>query len=290
MFGSREVFTYYECSVCGCLWIAKVPDDLSRHYGAGYYALSEPALQMFVRSRPALYRIAHYVRNGTRPHLPEWWPSKQTPNGARILDIGSGVGRLLMHLKSLGYQNLLGIDPFVEKDARIPNGPTILKKSIEETTGQFDLVVMNHSLEHMAHPRIVFDNLRRILAPSGVVVIRTPVASSQAWREYGADWVQLDAPRHLVVHSAKSIEVLAAGSGLTLDRVVYDSSAFQFWGSEQYRRGIPLMDRRSYQLSARKSIFSPQDIDDFSRRASEVNRGGEGDQASFYLRHTASSS
>ena len=217
-------------------------------------------------------------------------PPQCIARDARILDIGSGVGRLLMHLKALGYENLLGVDPFVDKDTRISNGPTILKRSIEETTGQFDLIVMNHSLEHMARPRIVFDNLRRILAPSGVAVIRTPVATSQAWREFGVDWVQLDAPRHLVVHSAKSIEVLAAGNGLSLDRVVYDSTAFQFWGSEQYRRGISLSDRRSYQLSARKSMFTQQDIDDFSRRALELNRRGEGDQACFYLRHRASSS
>ncbi len=285
MFGTREEFPYYECARCGCLWIARVPDDLSRQYGAGYYSLKEPALRMFVRRHPALYRAAHYARHHAPLSLPEWWPSKRMSRAAGILDVGCGVGLLLLYLKCLGYTNLLGIDPFIKEEIRIPNGPTILKRSMGEISGQFDLVIMNHSLEHIADSGFVFAELKRLLAPAGVAVIRTPVASSQAWREYGSDWVQLDAPRHLVVHTVRSIEILSTASGLSLERVAYDSTAFQFWGSEQYRRGISLTDHRSYLLSPRKSIFTRQEIDEFSRQAMELNKSGAGDQACFYLRH-----
>ena len=288
MFGTREEFPYYECARCGCLWIARVPDDLSRQYGAGYYSLKESALRMFVRRHPALYRAAHYARHHGPPSLPEWWPSKQLSLDAAILDVGSGVGRLLLHLKSLGYTNLVGVDPFIAEDIRLPNGPAIFKRSIEEIDGQFELVIMNHSLEHIADSRRVFDELKRLLAPSGLAVIRTPVASSFAWRKYGPDWVQLDAPRHLVVHTVDSIGALSKTSALSLEAVTHDSTAFQFWGSEQYRRDIPLMDTRSYLISARNSIFTRSEIDEFTRRAKELNQRGEGDQASFYLRHQAS--
>jgi SAM-dependent methyltransferase len=291
MFGSREEFPYYECADCGCLWIASVPGDLSKHYEQGYYSLKESALRTFVQRRPAIYRALYYARRRGPLTLPEWWPSSQpVARDAAILDVGSGVGRLLLRLKALGYTNLVGVDPFINRDIRVPNGPGIFKRSMEEIDGRFELVIMNHSLEHIADSRRVFGEMKRLLAPSGQAVIRTPVASSLAWREYGSDWVQLDAPRHLVVHTVDSIAALSKASALHLEAVTHDSTAFQFWGSEQCRRDIPLMDRRSYLISAVNSIFTRAEIDEFTRRAIELNQRGEGDQASFYLRHQEAAS
>src|SRR5690606_13809129 len=114
--------------------------------------------------------------------------------------------------------------------------------------------------------------------------IRVPVADSWAWRHYGTDWVQLDAPRHLFLHTRRSLDLLAADAGLVVERVADDSGAFQFWGSEQYRRDIPLRDPRSYAVNPRASDFTAAQIREFRRRAADLNARGEGDQASFYLR------
>ena len=124
----------------------------------------------------------------------------------------------------------------------------------------------------------------RLLKPEGVALVRIPVADSWAWRHYGADWVQLDPPRHLFLHTRRSMDLLAAAAGLKVERVVHDSTAFQFWGSEQYRRGIPLQDPRSYARNPRASAFSAGEIRTFEARAAELNACGEGDQACFYLR------
>lgn len=185
----------------------------------------ESALRMFVRRHPALYRAAHYPRRRTSPRLPDWWPSKPVSLDAAILDVGSGVGRLLLLLKSLGYRNLVGVDPFIAEDIRIRNGPAIFTRSIEEIDGQFEVVIMNHALEHIADSRRVFGELKRLLASSGLAVIRTPLASSLAWREYGSDWVELDAPRHLVVHTLDSIAALAEASAASLEAVTHSDTS-----------------------------------------------------------------
>jgi hypothetical protein len=145
---------------------------------------------------------------------------------------------------------------------------------------------MNHSFEHMPDPHGVFGHLRRLLDRKGWLVIRTPVATGLVWRKYGVDWIQLDAPRHRFIHTRKSIEVLARAAALVLDSVIYDSTEFQFWGSEQYRLDIPLKDKRSYNVSPSNSVFSKSQIANFSNQAEEVNRNGEGDQACFYLRRS----
>ena len=118
-------------------------------------------------------------------------------------------------------------------------------------------------------------------------MLRIPVASSAAFATYGADWVQLDAPRHLYLYTAKSLEYLARAAGFALFKVVDDSSAFQFWASEQYRQDIALRDPRSYGVNPTRSMFTAQQIDAFTRHADELNASGQGDQAGFDLRACA---
>ena len=104
-----------------------------------------------------------------------------------------------------------------------------------------------------------------------------------AWREYGVDWVQLDAPRHLYLHSVDSLRTLAAQAGLRLDAVQHDSTAFQFWGSEQYRQGIALRDPRSLAQDPASTLFTGAELAAYERRAQAANAAQAGDQAAFYL-------
>jgi len=108
--------------------------------------------------------------------------------------------------------------------------------------------------------------------------------SSYAWQHYGVDWVQLDAPRHLYLFAHESIAHLAAATGFDVIDVRCDADAFQFWGSEQYRRGIPLRDERSYAVNPAAGLFSAAEMADWSRRAVQLNQQGQGDQACFVLR------
>jgi hypothetical protein len=105
-----------------------------------------------------------------------------------------------------------------------------------------------------------------------------------AWREYRENWVQLDAPRHLVVHTKRSFEQLAECAGLAISSATDVSSGFQFWGSEQYRRGITFMSPTSVAIDPADSVFSPEQLSEFEQRADELNAAGEGDTACFVLR------
>jgi len=95
--------------------------------------------------------------------------------------------------------------------------------------------------------------------------------------------VQLDAPRHIFLHSVRSIEICAEVAGLRVADIDFDSTAFQFWGSEQYKRGIPLESEQSF-LKGNRSLFKKQDIRRFREHADNLNRSQQGDQACFYLR------
>ncbi len=181
------------------------------------------------------------------------------------------------------FTALKGVDPYIEKSIEYENNLTIRKETIHAQQGEWDLVMMHHAFEHLADPRETLQSVARILAPAGVCMIRIPTVSSYAWKKYGVHWVQLDAPRHFFLHSVESIRYLADQTGLQLDKVIYDSSAFQLWGSEQYAQHISLLSERSYAVNPGKSIFTRQQIRDFKREAKKLNAAGQGDQAIFIL-------
>jgi SAM-dependent methyltransferase len=146
--------------------------------------------------------------------------------------------------------------------------------------------MLHHCLEHLATPQESFAHIRRLVKPGGKTLIRTPVAGTGAWREYGKNWFQLDAPRHLVILSEEGIRRLAARNGFQVLKIIYDSTASQFWASEQYAKGIALMAASSYAVDPEKSLFTATQIRAYEERAAALNARNDGDQASYYLVRT----
>lgn len=297
MYGRRDEFEYFLCSDCGCLQISEIPGDLADHYPADYYSYSDPGAPRGQGWKRWLKRRRSMERLG-RPNLvgrlvgrllgpaeiPEGLRRAGIGVDSRILDVGCGSGILLVSLQQQGFSDLTGVDPYVPRDSSPRLGVRILKRHLADLGEAFDLLMLHHSFEHVPRPLETLRLLRERMRPSAALLIRIPVFPSQAWGEYGTDWVQLDAPRHLHLFSRRSMEVAAATAGLVVESVVYDSTDFQFWGSEQYRRGIPLHDPRSYARGLEGSPFTEADLAAFRRRAAELNASGRGDQAAFLLR------
>ena len=72
-------------------------------------------------------------------------------------------------------------------------------------------------------------------------------------------------------------------SGMSIQDIVFDSTEFQFWGSEQYKRNVPLLAENSYYKNPDKSIFTKKEIEEFKKRAIDLNMRKQGDQTSFFL-------
>ena len=203
---------------------------------------------------------------------------------SRILDVGCGSGHFLQLLRALGFNQLLGVDPYIDNDIDYKNGLTIKKQTIHGVQGKYDVIMFHHSFEHVPDPIAVLNSSFALLNPDGYCVIRIPIVSSYAWKHYGVHWVQLDLPRHYFLHSIESMKIIAKTIGFKLSEIIHDSTAFQFWGSEQYKNNIPLKDERSYAINPQTSIFSEEDICVLAKRADELNANKQGDQAIFYLR------
>lgn len=303
MFGLRDEFDYVECGACGTIQIKEFP-DLAKYYPSNYFSLETGAevefAKKFKRRLAARFAGSYFVnkRNFIGKYLVEKKPWLNTefppslrafPLGidfhSRILDFGCGTGRPLQILYHFGFRNLTGADAFIESDIFYPNGVKVYRKSLAELEPAFDLITLNHSFEHLPNPLESLIEIRRLLAKDKFALIRLPIVNF-AWEKYGTNWVQLDAPRHLFLYPEKGFRLLAEKAGFTVEKVIYDSTAFQFWGSEQYLQNIPLSDERTFKDDISKSIFTQEQMDAWEKQAEELNAQNKGDQASFYLRKT----
>jgi SAM-dependent methyltransferase len=103
------------------------------------------------------------------------------PAGARVLDLGAGPGSfpcdrrdLIVVRLDLERPHSLGQGSYVLADAaRMPFAPA-----------SFDLVVSNHSLEHVTALDATVREIGRVLKPDGVLYVAVPDASTLADRIY----------------------------------------------------------------------------------------------------------
>ena len=293
MYGHGDLFEYIHCRNCGVLQIKDYPTNLSEHYGDDYYSYQEISSKGFVKKNLARFRdnYALFGNSLLGRFLYNIYPREDLRSlsrlsiteDTRILDVGCGSGDLLYSLHEMGFRNLLGVDPYNPKTIQYKNGLIIKNVEIETIESKWNVVMLHHSFEHMPNPAKNLNTISNLLVPGGHCIIRIPTTSSYAWRHYRTNWVQLDAPRHLYLHSIESIKRLANQSDLTLKWKTYDSSAFQFWGSEQYLKGIPLRDARSFSENPKKSPFTKKEIAAFTRRANVLNSNNQGDQVVLYF-------
>jgi len=304
MLGRGDTFVYVECGDCGALSLQDRPPSLSAYYPPDYYSFDRH--EQLPPLLPAAARVvaAAVLREGLvgkgfarfglalarAPAVPVWvalLAGQGVTTDAAVLDVGCGSGHRLRALRRFGFRNLTGADPYLPAGTQPGEGIAFIARPVEEIPGRYDLVMFHHSLEHVGDAVSALRAARDRLSHNGLVVVRVPLADSFAWRRYRVHWVQLDAPRHVVVPTVRAMHALAARTGFTVIARAHDSDAFQFWGSEQYRRGIALTDPRSHLVDPSRSSFPAAVLSEYSRRARRLNAIGDGDQAAFLLQPAA---
>lgn len=298
MFGRRDEFVYLECGECGTLQLTDIP-DLSKYYPPEYLAFESeaPAAKNALRRAVAGVIGKHYVNGSSllgrvaaaaipkfgRQFLPalRQYPLKLDFD-TRILDFGCGSGRLLRTLRAFGFHNLKGADAYIDNEITYPCGLKIDKAGLDSLQPGYDLIILQHSFEHLPNPLESLRLVRGLLAKDGYAMICIPLVN-YAWERYGVNWVQLDAPRHLFLFTERSFRRLADEAGMEIEAATYDSTDFQFWGSEQYAMDIPLTPNGGARLRPGFNFGSAK-LKEWQREAYELNAAGRGDSATFYLK------
>jgi SAM-dependent methyltransferase len=179
------------CKICGTSWTF-LPEEVDSDslYSDEVYAVVDNRKSIFER---IIFSEAEKILGKAR---------KINPLGNSVLDFGSGKGQFLAVAKSLDWEGL-GIETAKERAnfAKEKYGVEVLPEFYNGgkiKSGDFDLITLNHVLEHLQEPiEVVKSLLSENLAPNGLLYIEVPRADSWQAKIAGENWIHWDIARHL---------------------------------------------------------------------------------------------
>jgi 2-polyprenyl-3-methyl-5-hydroxy-6-metoxy-1,4-benzoquinol methylase len=164
---------------------------------------------------------------------------KHQPNKGNLLDMGCGTGDFLQVAQQAGWQ-VQGIEPN-EKAQKIAEskGATLISGTPAAADQTFDAITLWHVLEHLPNLELQIKELKRILKPTGTLLIAVPNYKSFDAGYYKQFWAAYDVPRHLWHFSKTSIDRLVEQEGMKVVSVrpmKFDSFYVSLL-SEKYKTG-----------------------------------------------------
>lgn len=157
----------------------------------------------------------------------------------KLLDIGAGTGDFLVVAQNDGWQ-ITGIEPSAKaKGIAINKGVTFAENLTALESHSFDVITMWHVLEHVPNLDEYLTELKRLIKPTGTIIIAVPNFKSFDANFYGKYWAAYDVPRHIWHFSKTAIEKLFAEKEMKLVEVLpmkFDSFYVSLL-SEKYKSG-----------------------------------------------------
>lgn len=188
------------CQVCGTGWtFLKEEVNSTSLYSDEVYAIVDNRKSIFEQ---IIFSEAKKVLAKAQ---------KINPKSNSILDFGSGKGQFLAVAKEMAWKGL-GIETAQQRAdfAKEKYGVKVLTELYTGGKiggGNFDLITLNHVLEHLPEPiALVRILLNENLAPEGLTYIEVPRADSWQAKIAGNNWIHWDIPRHLTHWSEASLE------------------------------------------------------------------------------------
>ena len=203
---SKEKFSLHECVRCSVrLTIdAPVKEKIGRYYKSADY------ISHTNTSQGVLNKLYQWVRSWMLHQKRKLIESQVKSSSGSLLDYGSGAGAFVAYMQKAGWK-ATGIEP--DEDARSVAkqdfGVELLQESalFSLAPAQFDVITLWHVLEHVHDLQTTLTALKRLLKPSGLLLIAVPNYTSTDACFYGPAWAAYDVPRHLYHFSPASMEV-----------------------------------------------------------------------------------
>ena len=151
--------------------------------------------------------------------------------GKKCLDVGCGDGMFAQRLKLWGF-DVTGCewDPIAAGRA-ISGGINVITKDFmkaEFPESYFDVVTMNHVLEHFSNPQAAVHKARKILKDGGRLIVVVPNASALSRFVFREFWFNWEIPRHLFHFTSDTLKNLTMNEGFETV-VIEDRSHTSIW-------------------------------------------------------------
>jgi 2-polyprenyl-3-methyl-5-hydroxy-6-metoxy-1,4-benzoquinol methylase len=205
---------YVRCTDCGLIWRSPGSLEISRDYNEDYFESKDYARRRphKIRKSGWLLDIARSVRPGVR----------------NMLEVGCSLGNTLeaARIRNIGH---LGIDISIFAiDYCRSFGLQAELKTMDELLAEgrnFDLIFMQHVLEHFRDPFETVKKCRELLQPGGILLVVVPNANyGQAVKKRGKHrFYSLTGvgAEHYTYFTYQSLNALLENQGFTVVRKNY---------------------------------------------------------------------
>jgi SAM-dependent methyltransferase len=216
---TKNSFDIYRCGACGLSWAlpaagARNVEDgqLRAFYDDSYYQSDS-----IVGYKDYLKNEAVHRRNAR--HILAMTAAYARLDGARVLDVGCAFGFLLDEARRVGAE-VCGAEmsdtarKHAERELALKVAPEF--PFSDALGGTFDIAFLIGTIEHLADPRRMLQDIREVLKPDGLLVLTT--LDTKSW----APLYALKPPEHLFYFDHDNLGLLLQQTGYaTLHRATY---------------------------------------------------------------------
>ena len=199
------------CRACGLVRVAETHRDLDAYYALEY------------RRRAIKSPDDPFVERRTRNRSIVRWVQRMVPDlrATHLLEIGCSAGYLLKEFARAGA-SVIGIEPCLHASgiARLVNGVADVQCCMLENAedrGQYDIVVLIQTFEHVAQPLSALREIKRLLKPDGFLFVEVP--NLLCARGFYRRWIRgvpHPSANHLFVYTKRTLAGMLQKGGFEL--------------------------------------------------------------------------
>jgi 2-polyprenyl-3-methyl-5-hydroxy-6-metoxy-1,4-benzoquinol methylase len=155
---------------------------------------------------------------------------KKYKNKGKVLDIGCATGTLLSIFKEKGWE-VWGVEPSSSSEIASARGIKVLQSTFEEAklnSNFFDVVILNHTLEHVNNPIETLKKAHSILNKGGLILIDVPNFGSLSSRIYKSKWPYILPNEHTFHFTPDTLKKVIKKSGFKVIHTETRSGLFDY--------------------------------------------------------------
>ena len=175
-----------------------------------------------------------------------WWSNRffamlarrYGTRGARLLEVGSGMGHLVAQLEDTFETVGMDLNHWAVKESKSLTQKSALQTASAQELpfeeGVFNVVIIKHIVEHLPNPEKAINEIGRVTAKGGYLILATPNLGSllKPWK--GEKWIGYQDPTHISLKQPEEWLELIRNAGFSPLKVFSDG----FW-DVPYIRYVP---------------------------------------------------
>lgn len=209
LFAKRKYYEIYKCPVCGFGFTLNLKEQSGDYHRDQEYFGEEDLFKNIFLKRVKII-------------------SKFVNPRAKILEVGCSTGLMLSLFQIRGYE-VVGVE-MSKRASKLAQDREIkvMEKPFEKINfdEKFDVIIFNHTLEHLKDPLDVLKKAKTLLRPKGILYIDLPNFDSFSAKTLKGMWPLLLPSEHLWHFTEKSIRRIFKDLDF---KIVYIEKASGIW-------------------------------------------------------------